>query len=276
MPPARVQAKQEESIAQQSAQQDGETMASQEDKEMVQLTLVPDEDTQVGQHEEDPVRPSSTKPLLLSAPPRRPSVHQRAEVHDTAQPQSLQPCRANRLSLWQRDAPPTPPQYRYSRKQQQRWTSTDPRLKTRRGYVALTVDAEGTRARPGGAGAAPFAPSVDVLALHAKTSETNNTAELTALLLGVESAAHHGTECLAVEGDSHLILSQVRGAFAYNNRRLRSLRNRVQTALRKLNGHRLQRIDRKANQHADGLAKRALDLRRTVTECDSQEDDQDQ
>ncbi|KAE9286976.1 hypothetical protein PF008_g26539, partial [Phytophthora fragariae] len=123
---------------------------------------------------------------------------------------------------------------------------------------------------PGGAGAALFAPDGEVVwtvAHYMAGRETNNTAEYTAMLLGVRSALHHGVRRLRVEGGSHLALSQVRGTFACNNKRLRSLRNRVQAALRGLEWHRLMHIDRKANQHADRLANRALDLKRTVTEC---------
>ncbi|KAE8981362.1 hypothetical protein PR001_g24022, partial [Phytophthora rubi] len=123
---------------------------------------------------------------------------------------------------------------------------------------------------PGGAGAALFAPDGKVVwtvAHYMAGRETNNTAEYTAMLLDVRSALHHGVRRLRVEGDSHLALSQVRGTFACNNKRLRSLRNRMQAALRGLEWHRLMHIDRKANQHADRLANRALDLKRTVTEC---------
>ncbi|OWY92143.1 reverse transcriptase, partial [Phytophthora megakarya] len=123
---------------------------------------------------------------------------------------------------------------------------------------------------PGGAGAALFAPNgkiVWTVAHYMTGRETNNTAEYTAMLLGAQSAVHHGARRLRIEGDSHLILSQVRGSFACSNKRLRALRNRVQRVLRELDWHRLMHIDRKANQYADRLANRALDLKHTVTEC---------
>jgi hypothetical protein len=99
------------------------------------------------------------------------------------------------------------------------------------------------------------------------SSETNNTAEYTAMLLGIESALRHGADRLLIEGDSHLALSQVRGTFACTNRRLRRLRNRVRTGLARLAWHRLAHIDRKANAHADRLANRALDAKKTLVEC---------
>lgn len=54
-------------------------------------------------------------------------------------------------------------------------------------------------------------------------SETNNTAECTALLLGMRAAADHGVKHLRVEGNSTLVIQQVRGIFTTHNRRLRRL-----------------------------------------------------
>ncbi|OWZ01203.1 reverse transcriptase, partial [Phytophthora megakarya] len=123
----------------------------------------------------------------------------------------------------------------------------------------------------GGAGAALFDASDTVVwtCSHYMPSsgETNNSAEYTALLLGVQSALHHGAKMLTIEGDSHLVLAQVRGTFGCTNKRLRCLRNKVRVALAALDKYTLRHIDRKANAHADRLANRALDQRRTSTEC---------
>ncbi|OWY94087.1 reverse transcriptase, partial [Phytophthora megakarya] len=133
---------------------------------------------------------------------------------------------------------------------------------------------------PGGAGAALFSPDGSVVwtcshYLPAST-ETNNTAEYTALLVGVQSARHHGAKRLLIEGDSNLVLAQVRGTFGCNNPKLRQLRNRVRYELRALRWHRLRHIDRKANAHADRLANRALDQRRTSVECGPHESGMDE
>uniref|UniRef100_A0AAV1T715 RNase H type-1 domain-containing protein n=1 Tax=Peronospora matthiolae TaxID=2874970 RepID=A0AAV1T715_9STRA len=122
----------------------------------------------------------------------------------------------------------------------------------------------------GGAGAALFDSSGTVVWTCSHflpaSSETNNTAEYTALLVGVQSAVHHGATRLLVEGDSNLVLAQVRGSFGCNNRRLRRLRGQVRTELARLDWHQLRHIDRSVNAHADRLANRALDLRRTAVE----------
>ncbi|CAI5735560.1 unnamed protein product [Peronospora destructor] len=97
--------------------------------------------------------------------------------------------------------------------------------------------------------------------------ETNNSAEYAALLMGVKSAVLHGATRLMVEGDSTLVMAQVRGSFNCSNRRLRSLRSLVRLALADLQWYKLRHIDRQANAHADRLANRALDQRKTSVVC---------
>ncbi|CAI5733073.1 unnamed protein product [Peronospora farinosa] len=124
---------------------------------------------------------------------------------------------------------------------------------------------------PGGAGAVLFDSGGTVVWTCShflpSSSETNNTAEYTALLLGLRSAVQHGATRLLVEGDSNLVLAQVRGSFSCNNRRLRRLRNSVRQELRRLEWHKLRHVDRQANSQADRLANRSLDLQRTAVEC---------
>jgi ribonuclease HI len=123
---------------------------------------------------------------------------------------------------------------------------------------------------PGGAGAALFKPEGGVFwtcCHYMPGSETNNTAEYVALLSGVESAVLHGVTKLRIEGDSHLVLSHVRGTAACTIKRLRGLRDRIRTLLKRIPTTKLVHIDRKANQHADRLANRALDMKKTTTAC---------
>uniref|UniRef100_A0AAV1VP88 Reverse transcriptase n=1 Tax=Peronospora matthiolae TaxID=2874970 RepID=A0AAV1VP88_9STRA len=99
------------------------------------------------------------------------------------------------------------------------------------------------------------------------SSETNNTAEYTALLLGTRAAADHGVTRLRIEGDSTLVIQQVRGIFATRNKRLRQLRLAVKAELARMERATLHPIDRQANGHADRLANAALDRRATELEC---------
>ncbi|KAG3065071.1 hypothetical protein PI125_g24064 [Phytophthora idaei] len=124
---------------------------------------------------------------------------------------------------------------------------------------------------PGGAGAALFKPSGPVVwtCSHYDPSSngTNNTAEYTALLLGARAAADHGVKKLRVEGDSTLVIQQVRGIFATRSTRLRALRNKIKLELTRVGSFSLHHIDRQANGHADRLANAGLDRRRTKLEC---------
>uniref|UniRef100_A0AAV1VP33 Reverse transcriptase n=1 Tax=Peronospora matthiolae TaxID=2874970 RepID=A0AAV1VP33_9STRA len=124
---------------------------------------------------------------------------------------------------------------------------------------------------PGGAGAALFKPSGPVVwtCSHYMPSsgETNNTAEYTALLLGTRAAADHGVTRLRIEGDSTLVIQQVRGIFATRNKRLRQLRIAVKAELARMERATLHPIDRQANGHVDRLANAALDRRTTTLEC---------
>ncbi|KAE9040736.1 hypothetical protein PR002_g4801 [Phytophthora rubi] len=129
---------------------------------------------------------------------------------------------------------------------------------------------------PGGAGAALFKPDGSVVWTCShympSSSETNNTAEYTALLLGTRAAADHGATTLRVEGDSTLVIQQVRGIFATRSTTLRRLRDQVKSELARVGSFSLHHIDRQANAHADRLANRALDLQRTVLECGTHTD----
>eukprot|EP00644_Phytophthora_capsici_P010246 jgi/Phyca11/123612/e_gw1.51.48.1 len=90
-------------------------------------------------------------------------------------------------------------------------------------------------------------------------TETNNTAEYTAFLLGARAAADHGATLLRVQGDSQLVLRQVKGIYGAKSTRLRRLRDAVRAELARVGQFSLHHIDRQDNAHADRLANRALD-----------------
>lgn len=103
----------------------------------------------------------------------------------------------------------------------------------------------------GGAGAVLMDPSgatTWTCAQYLSARETNNTAEYFGLLAGLESALLHGVTRLRVEGDSKLVLSQVRGTFACRSRSLRALRNRAQALVRRFMQCKLVHIDRQATR----------------------------
>ncbi|KAE9266080.1 hypothetical protein PR003_g32246, partial [Phytophthora rubi] len=124
---------------------------------------------------------------------------------------------------------------------------------------------------PGGAGAILFDPSGAAAwsCSHYMpgATETNNTAEYTALLLGARAAADHGATRLHIQGDSLLVIRQVKGIYGAKSTRLRGLRNAVRTELARVGNFSLHHIDRQDNGHADRLANRALDQKNTLVEC---------
>ncbi|KAE9268643.1 hypothetical protein PF008_g31072, partial [Phytophthora fragariae] len=124
---------------------------------------------------------------------------------------------------------------------------------------------------PGGAGAILVDPSGAAAwsCSHYMpgATETNNTAEYTALLLDARAAADHGATRLHIQGDSLLVIRQVKGIYGAKSTRLRGLRNAVRTELARAGNFSLHHIDRQDNGHADRLANRALDQKNTLVEC---------
>uniref|UniRef100_A0AAV1VAT4 RNase H type-1 domain-containing protein n=1 Tax=Peronospora matthiolae TaxID=2874970 RepID=A0AAV1VAT4_9STRA len=124
---------------------------------------------------------------------------------------------------------------------------------------------------PGGAGAAlfkPIGPLVWACSHYMpSSSETNDTAEYTELLLGARAAADHGVTSLRIENDSPLVIQMVRGIFVSRNKRLSHLRLAVKAELARTERATLHPIDRQANGHADCLANATLDRLVTELEC---------
>ncbi|POM64823.1 LOW QUALITY PROTEIN: Reverse transcriptase [Phytophthora palmivora] len=128
----------------------------------------------------------------------------------------------------------------------------------------------GHNAKEAGAGAILLRPGGDAAwtaSVHLEGVQTNNTAEYQALLAGVDAARAHGCNVLRIEGDSALVIAQIKGEFSTKNKRLRRYRNQIRRGLETLGRSSLVHIDRMANQVADRLANKALDSRRTSYEC---------
>ncbi|ETK88794.1 hypothetical protein F441_07123 [Phytophthora nicotianae CJ01A1] len=97
--------------------------------------------------------------------------------------------------------------------------------------------------------------------------QTNNTAEYQALLAGVEAGVAHGCTSIRIEGDSTLVIAQVKGEFSCKDKRLRNYRNRVRKALASIPASTLVHIDRTDNRIADRLANGALDRHASRFDC---------
>jgi ribonuclease HI len=88
---------------------------------------------------------------------------------------------------------------------------------------------------------------------------TNNVAEWTALVLGLEAAAERGIRRLAVRLDSELVVKQLRGEYRVKHADLQPLYKRAVTLLRRFEEVDVQHVPRKQNSLADRLVNRVLD-----------------
>jgi ribonuclease HI len=88
---------------------------------------------------------------------------------------------------------------------------------------------------------------------------TNNVAEWTALLLGLEAAAKHGVSRLKVRLDSELVVKQLCGEYRVKHAALQPLHRRAQQLLRGFAEVDVRHVPRKENALADALVNRLLD-----------------
>ncbi len=89
---------------------------------------------------------------------------------------------------------------------------------------------------------------------------TNNLAEYTALIKGLEAAWKAGVrEDLGIFSDSQLLVRQIKGLYKVKSPQLQMLFQEAQTLLKRFKRARIFHIDRGLNWEADRLANRALD-----------------
>lgn len=121
----------------------------------------------------------------------------------------------------------------------------------------------GSRGNPGPAasGAVLVDPSGEVMDEVGRYlgKATNNVAEWTALLIGLEKAKELGIARLAVRMDSELVVKQMRGEYRVKHVDLQPLHRRAQTLMRSFEWLDIKHIPRKENALADGLVNAVLD-----------------
>ena len=91
---------------------------------------------------------------------------------------------------------------------------------------------------------------------------TNNVAEWTGLLTGLEAALELGVDDLAVRLDSELVVKQISGAYRVKNEGLIPLHAKAKVLLRKFAHVDVQHVPRKQNAAADALVNQVLDAHR--------------
>ena len=121
----------------------------------------------------------------------------------------------------------------------------------------------GARGNPGPAAYGYVLETEDgtVLAAHGEAIgiATNNVAEYSALLAGLEKAVELAVRELEVVSDSELMVKQMRGEYKVKNEALRGLSLRAAEIARELGSVRYTAVRREHNELADRLVNEALD-----------------
>jgi ribonuclease HI len=87
---------------------------------------------------------------------------------------------------------------------------------------------------------------------------TNNVAEYTALIHGLETINAMHPESIEVFLDSELLVRQINGIYRVSNDRLKGLHSRVKSLLKSFKRYSIRHIPREENSEADLLAKKAV------------------
>ena len=121
----------------------------------------------------------------------------------------------------------------------------------------------GARGNPGPAAYAYVLEADDgtVLAAHGETIgvATNNVAEYSGLIAGLEKALELGLREVDVVSDSELMVKQMRGEYRVKNEALRELSVRAGRLARELGSVTYTAVRREHNELADRLVNEALD-----------------
>lgn len=99
---------------------------------------------------------------------------------------------------------------------------------------------------------------------------TNNVAEYSALIAGLELALAKGVTEIDVFMDSALVISQLKGEWKIKNDRLRILAVKARGLLNRFEPHSLQHVPRELNSDADKLANQGMDAAMLDRELDAE------
>ena len=88
---------------------------------------------------------------------------------------------------------------------------------------------------------------------------TNNVAEYTAAIRGLERARDLGAANVLLRSDSRLLVEQLAGRFKVRNATLRRLHAEASSLAGEFEGVRFEHVPRERNAHADRLANRGVD-----------------
>ena len=88
---------------------------------------------------------------------------------------------------------------------------------------------------------------------------TNNVAEYSALLVGLQCARMMGANRVIIQGDSELVIKQILGVYRCKDSKLKPYYISSKTLLKEFKSWEINHIDRAQNSRADALANDAMD-----------------
>ena len=129
--------------------------------------------------------------------------------------------------------------------------------------MELTIYTDGaSRNNPGEAGVGVYilrdGEPFEQIARYLGTT-TNNIAEYTAAIIGLEHAVCLGASTVKLRADSELLVKQINGQYKVKNEGLKPLYAKVKELIAKIGRVDVQYIPREQNKEADALANKAID-----------------
>lgn len=129
--------------------------------------------------------------------------------------------------------------------------------------VILRFDG-GSRGNPGlsGAGAVLYVNSEEIMSIIIPFTQqlTNNQSEYMGLKIGLEEVSKYDYDNIKIEGDSLLVINQLKGIWKVKNKELQQIHSDILKILKKFSKVELKHIYREDNKRADELANQAMDL----------------
>jgi ribonuclease HI len=129
--------------------------------------------------------------------------------------------------------------------------------------VELTIYTDGaSRNNPGESGAGVYilqdGEPFKKIARYLGTT-TNNVAEYTAAIIGLEHAVKVGARRVSLFADSELLVKQINGQYKVKNEGLKPLHAKARELIARIGSVAVQYIPREQNKEADALANKAID-----------------
>ncbi|MBC8123818.1 MAG: ribonuclease HI family protein [Gemmatimonadaceae bacterium] len=116
---------------------------------------------------------------------------------------------------------------------------------------------------PAGAGAVLIGEDGGILATEYQYlgTATNNLAEYSGAILGLQKAIELGATQVTLRADSELLIKQLKGQYKVKNEGLKPLYQQALSLLKNFKGVVLEHVPREANKLADRAANQAIDNR---------------